>query len=638
MYVIGTAGHVDHGKSTLVEALTGINPDRLKEERERQMTIDLGFAWLTLPNGEAVGVVDVPGHQDFIENMLAGVGGIDAALLVVAADEGVMPQTREHLAILDLLQIPTGIIVLTKADLVDAEWLSLVTADVRAAVSGTVLSAAAMLPVSARTGQGLPELLNQLQAVLTAKTPRRDVGKPRLPVDRVFSLPGFGTVVTGTLLDGQLKVGDEVALLPGGLTARVRGLQTHRTKVETGRPSSRLAINLAGVDVDRVRRGMVVARPGTLMATTLIDALVRLLPQAALSLKHNSSIKFFAGASETAGTVRLLDREVLAPGETGWAQLVLTQPAVVVKGDRFILRRPSPSETMGGGVVVNPQPGRRHRRRSAEVLARLETQLGGTPAERLLEVLDRLGPVPLAEALAEAGQKADDHQAALAELAREGALIEIDRPSLVVSRQAWARFEADLRELMGAYHAAHPLRAGMPREELKSRLAQRPEAGRRAAMTARAFNALMAYATAMGIVAAAGSTVRLAEHQVRFTAEEQTRVSALLADFERDPYNTPAFKLCAAQLGSELLTALLEQGRLVQVSEEVVFLSESYAEMVKAVKEILQANGKITVAEVRDLFKTSRKYALGMMEFLDETGVTQRVGDERVLRGAARGP
>jgi selenocysteine-specific elongation factor len=632
MYVIGTAGHVDHGKSTLVEALTGINPDRLKEERERQMTIDLGFAWLTLPNGEAVGVVDVPGHQDFIENMLAGVGGIDAALLVVAADEGVMPQTREHLAILDLLQIHTGLIALTKADLVDADWIGLVTADVRAAVRGTVLENASIVPVSARTRLGMEELRNRLQTVLDAKSPRPDIGRPRLPVDRVFSLAGFGTVVTGTLLDGQLNVGDEVEILPGGLPARVRGLQTHKTKVETGRPSSRLAINLAGLELSQVRRGMVVARPGTLSATTLLDAQLRHLPQAALALKHNSTIKFFAGASEVVGKVRLLDRDELAPGETGWVQLALAEPVVVIKGDRFILRRPSPSETIGGGVVTNPHPGRRYRRRSAAVLAQLEMQERGAPEEVLLEALDRLGPVSVTDGLAEAGQKRDDMAEALLELARSGALIEIDGQNLVASRHAWAKFEAGLRETLATYHAAHPLRSGMAREELKSRLGQQAEAQRRANWTARVFNALLTHAAAAGVVKATGSLVRLAEHQVRLTPAQQQQVAALMADFERDPYNTPSAKDCSVRIGSELLAALLEQGRLVQVSADVLFLSETYAGMVQHIRQVLEVKRKITVAEVRDMFKTSRKYALALMEYLDAQGITRRVGDERVLR------
>ena len=632
MYVIGTAGHVDHGKSTLVEALTGINPDRLKEERERHMTIELGFAWFNLPNGEPVGVVDVPGHQDFIENMLAGVGGVDAALLVVAADEGVMPQTREHLAILDLLQIPAGLIVLTKSDLVEADWLDLVTADVRALVRGTPLAGAPIVAVSARSGQGLDELRRILQSVLAAKAPRPDLGRPRLPVDRVFSLAGFGTVVTGTLIDGQLSVGDEVELLPAGLPARIRGLQTHRTKVDTGRPSSRLAINLAGVEVAQVRRGMVVARPGSLTPATLFDARLRHLPQAAHGLKHNSTVKLFTGASEVSGTVRLLDRDVLAPGESGWVQLVLSDPVIVVKGDHFILRRPSPGETIGGGVVANPHPGRRHRRHDPIVLARLETQDRGTPDELLLEALDRLGPVSLADALVEAGLRRADLESALTEMKLRGDLIEIDGEALVTSQAAWARFQAGVAQALAAHHAAHPLRAGMPREELKSRLGQQLEAKQRAGLTGRVFNALVTRITQGGLIVVSGSLVRLAEHQVRFNAEQQTQVAALLGDFERDPYNTPSFKDCAARLGDELLATLIEQGRLVPVSGDVLFTADTYARMVQQIRQALQGQAKLTVAETRDMFKTTRKYALALMEHLDAQGVTRRVGDERVLR------
>ncbi len=632
MHVIGTAGHVDHGKSTLVEALTGINPDRLKEERERQMTIDLGFAWLTLPNGEPVGVVDVPGHQDFIENMLAGVGGIDAALLVVAADEGVMPQTREHLAILDLLQVPSGLVVLTKTDLVDSEWLALVTADVRAAVRGSVMDQAPIVPVSARTGHGLTELKSTLQVILEAGSPRPDRGRPRLPVDRVFTLSGFGTVVTGTLIDGSFKVGDEVALLPGNLTARIRGLQTHKTKIDVAQPPSRLAVNLAGVEHSQVRRGMVLARPGTLDGTTLIDVRLRHLPLAAQELKHNSEVKFFTGSSEVLGTVRLLEGDVLAPGDTGWVQLALSEPAVVVKGDHFILRRPSPSETIGGGVVVDPHPPGRHRRRDRAVLAALEAQERGTPEERLIEALDRLGPAPLATALAQAGHDSDTMAGIVPDLVRQGKLIEIDGPNLVASPGSWSQFEADLRGALAAYHAANPLRGGMPREELKSRLGQRLASQKRASWSARVFNALVAYAAKTGTVAVSGSLVRLAGHQVVFSAEQKARADQLIARFERDPYNTPSYKEAASLVGSDLLAALVEQGRLVQLSSDVLLLSETYRAMTQRVRQSLEQHGKITVAEVRDLFGTSRKYALALMEYLDAQGVTRRVGDERQLR------
>jgi selenocysteine-specific elongation factor len=304
VHVIGTAGHVDHGKSTLVQALTGITPDRLREEQEREMTIDLGFAWLTLPNGESVGIVDVPGHRDFIENMLAGVGGIDAALFVIAADEGVMPQTREHLAILDLLRIPGGVVALTKIDLIDdPDWLELVQADVSEALQGTVLDGAPIIPVSARTGQGLAELTAALQEVLARTPPRPDRGRPRLWIDRVFTIGGFGTVVTGTLVDGHLEVGQEVEILPRGMRARIRGLQTHKTRIQRAVPGSRVAINLTGISRQDLARGDLVTTPGWLRPTTLADVRLDLLRDAPFPLKHNAFVKFFCGSAETVARV-----------------------------------------------------------------------------------------------------------------------------------------------------------------------------------------------------------------------------------------------------------------------------------------------------------------------------------------------
>ena len=363
MRVIGTAGHVDHGKSALVQALTGINPDRLREEQEREMTIDLGFAWITLPNSKPVGIVDVPGHRDFIENMLAGVGGIDAALFVVAADEGVMPQTREHLSILDLLGVGKGLVALTKTDLAESEeWIELVAADVLETLEGTVLEGAPIVPVSARTGKGLDELLVALQRALAQVEPHRDRGKPRLPVDRVFTISGFGTVVTGTLTDGCFEVGQEVEVLPRGSKTRVRGLQTHKQKVERAMSGSRLAMNLSGVSKADLKRGAVVTTPGWLHPTVLVDVQLRYLPHAQRPLRHNTQLKFFSGAAETLSRVRLLGQDTLPPGQSGWAQLRLQEPVSLVKGDRFIVRIPSPPETVGGGVVVEPHPGRKHRR------------------------------------------------------------------------------------------------------------------------------------------------------------------------------------------------------------------------------------------------------------------------------------
>ncbi|MCS6910314.1 MAG: selenocysteine-specific translation elongation factor [Anaerolineales bacterium] len=626
MRVIGTAGHVDHGKSALVQALTGTHPDRLKEEREREMTIDLGFAWFNLPSGEPVGVIDVPGHRDFIENMLAGVGGIDAALFVVAADEGVMPQTREHLAILDLLAIPTGVIVLTKADLVDAEWIELMTAEVRQAVRGTVLEAAPLVPVSARTGAGLEALKRALADVLAAQPKRPDLGRPRLPIDRVFSLTGFGTIVTGTLSDGAFALGETVEIMPGHLEARIRGLQTHKTKLERAVPGSRVALNLSGVEVNQLRRGMVVAHPGTLQATTLLDAHFRHLPDADLPLKHNAEVKLFVGSAEVRAAVRLLGCNELPPGESAWIQLICVEPIVATKDQRFILRRPSPGATIGGGVVIDPQPRRRYRQHDKSAVMRLETAARGSPGEILLQALEALGVAPLREAIAKAGLEPALAADAVSELRAAGSLVELEGEALAASRATWSSLADELQRTLAAYHAQFPLKAGMPREELKSRLAKQ------FALTSQAVNAVLAHAEKQGLIAAQTASVRLSAHTVTFTPDQQVRINALLADLRRDPYNTPLPKDCAARVGEEVFAALVELGRLVQVSPEVVFLSETYAQMVECIKAQTRTKGKITVAEVRDLFKTSRKYALALLEHLDAIGVTRRLGDERILR------
>ncbi len=393
MRVIGTAGHVDHGKSTLIQALTGVHPDRLKEEREREMTIDLGFAWMELPaeagqEAEEIGIIDVPGHRDFIENMLAGVGGIDAALFVIAADEGVMPQTREHLAILDLLQIQGGVVALTKIDMVqDPDWLDLVEADVHDTLQGSVLAYSPIVRVSSRTGQGLQELKDKLGKELANRPPRPDLNRPRLPVDRTFSIAGFGSVVTGTLSDGKLQVGDEIEILPQGLRGRIRGLQTHKRKEQTAIPGSRTAVNISGVSLEEIWRGNVIAHPGDYRPTQRLDVQFRLLPDASQPVKHNSEIKLFIGATEVLARLRLLGADELAPGAQGWLQLETSEPVIAARNDRYILRRPSPGETLGGGKVMDAHPKSRHKRFSTETLARLEALAQGTPGDILLQAL-----------------------------------------------------------------------------------------------------------------------------------------------------------------------------------------------------------------------------------------------------------
>jgi len=627
--VIGTAGHVDHGKSRLVEALSGIDPDRLREEKEREMTIDLGFAWLTLPDGEPVGIIDVPGHKDFIENMLAGVGGIDAALFVIAADEGVMPQTREHLAILDLLDVSNGVVALTKVDLAeDQEWLELVSAEVSEVLEGTCLSDAPIVPVSARTRVGLDELLAALEQVLATSQPRRDRGRPRLPIDRVFTIAGFGTVVTGTLIDGTLSVGQEVEIQPQGLKARIRGLQTHKQKIEQAVPGSRVAVNLSGVRKEDLQRGDVVTIPGWLRGTVLVDVRLEYLPDNPRPLRHNQQLKFFSGAAEAMAHVRLLGDEFLPPGQTAWAQLRLSHPVSLVKGDRFILRLPSPSMTVGGGTVVDPYPGRRHRRFRDEVIQRLETLARGTPAEIALQTLERRGPVTGRE-LAQASGLGAEVENALHELVESGQAVILGaegmknkgRDQLFASRSSWSALGEAIERELQAYHGAHPLRVGMPREALRGRLR----------LEARLFNAVMAQAAAAEQVSDEGATVRLNTHEVRFSPAQQKQVDALLERFRSNPHTSPSFKESVAAIGEEPLAVLLARGQLVQVGEDVLFMAETYDEMVERTRDYIQTNGSITVAQFRDLFQTSRKYALGLLEHLDDQGVTRRAGNERVL-------
>jgi selenocysteine-specific elongation factor len=625
MRVIGTAGHVDHGKSTLVQALTGTHPDRLKEEREREMTIDLGFAWLTLPSGEAVGIVDVPGHIDFIENMLAGVGSLDAALFVIAADEGVMPQTREHLAILDLLKINAGVVALTKIDLVDADWLELIQLDVQEALRGTALASAPIVPVSARSGKGIPELLATLDQIVQQRSPRLDRGRPRHAIDRIFSVAGFGTVVTGTLIDGSLRVGDEVVILPQNLSARIRGLQTHKTKLETAVPGSRVAINLSGIDLADVQRGNVVTKPGWLSPTVLFDAQFEHLTSSPRPLAHNAEVKLFHGAAEVSAHVRLLNDEQLAPGRTGWVQFALREPLALVKGDRFIARLPSPSITLGGGVVIDPQPGRRHRRFKPEVVARLKTLARGTPAELLLKALEAGGPITSADLFKRAALSGVEAQVALRELLEMQQARQL-KTDLYIATGGWAALHTKISGELGAYHTANPLKIGMPREEMKSRLG----------LDTKTFNVIMEQAVQENIVAATGSVLHAPDFAIVFKPEQQKAIEVLIGKFRAAPWNTPLPKDAEQIVGIDVLAALIDQGRLIKLSEEVLLLAETYRSGVEEIRAYLIAHKTITVAQVRDLFNTSRKYALALMEYLDAQGITKRAGDERVLRGVSQ--
>ncbi len=630
MRVIGTAGHVDHGKSTLIAALTGTHPDRLKEEQAREMTIELGFGWLTLPNGEEVGIVDVPGHRDFIENMLSGIGGIDAALLVIAADEGVMPQTKEHLAILDLLQIPAGLIVLTKTDLApDSGWLDLLEIDIRAAVSDTVLRDALIVRVSAKNKTGLDTLIATLSKILEDKPARVDLSRPRLPIDRVFSMSGFGTVVTGTLSDGHFSVGDEVEILPSGLKGRIRGLQTHKKKEERATPGSRTAVNISGVNTELIQRGEVVTRPNQYQATRRVDARFRLLNDASTSIKHGDEVKFFVGASETIATLRLLGTEELSPGEEGWIQLELRESIVTVRGDRYILRRPSPSETLGGGVIIDHQPKGRHKRFDEAVLKSLESLTQGSPADILLEAALALNIASIKEVATKSRLEESNAQSALGELIQNGQLVLLDAGEakttsdlLAIPLPYWNALSEKILQTIESYHKQFPLRRGIPREELKSKLK----------LSSRVFNSVINKLITDHSITAYSAWLAKTDHEIKFNGSDQLKVKELMRKFELNPYAAPSVKECQGEVGEEVVNALIELKELIAVSSDVIFRKSDYDEMAKKLCAAIQQKGQITLAEVRDLFNTTRKYAQALLEHLDSIGITIRDGDFRKLK------
>ena len=581
------------------------------------MTIDLGFAWLTLGGGGAVGIVDVPGHQDFIRNMLAGVGPVDAVLLVVALDEGVMPQTREHLAILGVLGVDRGVVALTKRDLVDDEWASLARADVSATLQGTRLASAPMIEVSAKAKTGLVELVDALDRVLATAPARRDLGRPRLGIDRAFTLTGFGTVVTGTLVDGSFATGDEIEILPTGQRARIRGIQTHKRSLDVASPGSRVALNLTGVEKDELERGMVVVRPGTLAPVSVVSARVEVLGSASEAIAHDEAVKVHAGTAEVMARVSLLEGATLEPGATGWAQLRLAEPLAVAVGDRFVIRRPSPPETLGGGAVADISGERMRRRR--EAVAVLERRSAPTPASRLLAALDV--PRTLVEAGARAGLDASVRDAAARELVESGRAVAL--ADALLARESFEALATRVERTLAATHRRSPLRAGAPREEVRSSVSLPPKR----------FNALVERLAADGRIAERGSALALPWHVPTLTSAQESAWARARAALAREPLQPPSPAQLESEYGldRELVAALAERGDLVRIGTEAVFLPDAVARFAETVVSELAQTRTITVARARDLTGSSRKHVLPLLGFLDDRGLTRRSGDDRIL-------
>jgi len=619
VYVIGTAGHVDHGKSALVQALSGIDPDRWAEEKARGLTIDLGFAWCELPSGRAVSIVDVPGHERFIKNMLAGVGGINLALLVIAADESVMPQTREHLDILDLLDIDRGLVALTKTDLVDEEWLALVEEEIVELLKDTALAGSPIAPVSALTGDGIEELRTLIDELIDDLPPIFDQGRPRMPIDRAFSISGFGAVVTGTLLDGDISVGDPVTIEPGRIECRVRGLQSHEESLDTAPPGARTAVNLSGVSANDIERGMVLTSPGWLEPTSAIDIRLRAVAGASRPLPHNATRTLHVGADEVQARIRLLEGDLLAPGDSTWAQLRLERPIAAARGDHFVLR--SAEATVAGGRIVDTRP-RRHHRNDQSTLQALQRLLDGSPDDTLLTVLQRMEPVRWSDLLARSELAAEEATGAIERQIAGGAVVVLDEAgmsdSAVLISDAGldaliARAEATVADYVNSY----PLRAGLPREDLRSRLN----------LPQRAFAFLQDLMTDSGQLLVRDGSFDLPGRSVALSAAQQAQVDALLSRLKEQGVRPDT----DAAFDGDLLEYLEAQQLVVRLKGGVNLERQTFDDMVATTRVLLEAQERATLAEVRDRLGTSRKIAQAFLEHLDTNRITRRVGDARVL-------
>jgi selenocysteine-specific elongation factor len=632
--VMGTAGHIDHGKTQLVKTLTGIDTDRLKEEKERGITIDLGFAHLMYEDGTEVGVIDVPGHERFVRNMLAGVGGIDLVMLVIAADEGVMPQTREHLAICQLLRVKEGLVALTKADLVDEDWLELVSEDTREFLKGTFLEGKPIVPVSAKTGQGIDELKRVLQALVARVPPKQLEGKFRLPVDRVFTIRGFGTVVTGTLFSGTIRVEDRIEIYPKGIEAKIRGLQVHNASVPEAVAGQRTAINLQGIDKVELERGDVLGHPGEFAPTFMLDAVLQHLSDAPRPLRHRARVRLHVGTSEIMGRVILLDRDELAPGEEAYVQLRLEEPAIVLPRDRFVIRSYSPVQTIGGGILLDAQASK-HRRGEAGLAAHFRLLAEGSPEEIFSHHLRQATHqgLRLSEFLPRTELSESRLRQVATTLQRAGRLRAVNADMRwYLHAEALDSLTRELRRYLETFHGQNPLKPNIASEELRAKVRG---LGERVCLMA------LEELRQQGVVVVERDRVRLATHQVALDDTRERILNELEAEFLAAGYQPPRVEDLFAKLNigkghdKALLQVLLDQGRAVRLKENVVFHRANLAKAETLLVQYLRDHREITPIEFKDLLGISRKYAIPMLEYFDSQKITIRVGDKRILRGVS---
>lgn len=631
--IIGTAGHIDHGKTTLIGALTGRNTDRLKEEKERGISIELGFTYFDLPSGRRAGIIDVPGHERFIKNMLAGAGGIDVVVLVIAADEGVMPQTREHLNILSLLQVKKGIIALTKKDMVDQEWLEMITEQIRDEVADSFLKDAKIIPVSSTTGDGLKELIAEIDSV-TEVVEEKDTHEAfRLPVDRCFTITGFGTVVTGTLISGSITEGDKIEIYPRKTETRVRSIQVHEKNVKTAYAGQRVAINIANVKLDEIQRGDVLARPGCMEPTMMLDAKLKMLTGADKSIDNRDRLRLYHGTSEIMCRVVLLDREELKPGESAFVQLRLEEETACMKGDRFVIRTYSPMLTIGGGKILEPNPPKRKRFKE-DVIEELKIKEQGNPAEvierYLIQNSDKY-PEKKTIIKASGNMSAELYEKIAAELLEKQLIREfkLGDETYVLHIKYLKDVETKLTELLEAYHRRNPLKGGISKEELRTRVFE--------GMKPRLADLIFGYFEAEGIIKLENQYVAQRGFKVQFNKVQEQIKAVIEKSYEENRFNPP--KLAELAETSRLdknqcqlvYNALIDMGELLKLDEDIAFSKDAYNEAVELLRRHIKENGSIQLGQFRDLLGTSRKYAMALLDYFDQNKITKRVGDNRVL-------
>lgn len=611
--IIGTAGHVDHGKTELIKALTGVDTDRLEEEKRRGLTIDLGFAPLDLPKSGRVGIIDVPGHIDFLKNMLAGVGGIDLAILVLAADEGVMPQTVEHLRILELLRIPKLIIAVSKVDLADSETRELVAEEVKGLLKGSYLENSPLVQVSPVSREGLGELVEIIDQKV-GEFPEKDFNAlPRLLVDRVFGLKGVGTVVTGSLLSGRIEEGDELVIYPKLRQTRARQIQVFYEKRGMAEAGSRVALNLPGVGKGEIGRGDVISKKETLLPTKLLDVKLELLPSAK-RIKDWARVRLYLGSGEFLGRMALFGKKELKPGEEGFCQLRLEEEVVALYGDRFIIRRYSPMDLLGGGVVLNPSPSR-HKRSDPGVLKLMEARARGDLEEMIVAEL-KSRELEEKELWRSLSARREDWERTLEDLVHRGEIVSIR--GCLFGRSRWEELRGRVVKELQDFHSRYPLRPGMPKEELKSRFP----------LHVRLFDDVLGSIEEIGVV---GGKVRLKSLETKLTREQLSQKRKLEEVFLRARFSPPEKGEVIRDFDEEIFHFLIEEGALIKVSAQLFFHKEAIEEAKRLVSEFLKENGEMRLSDMRDILGSTRKYMVPLAEYFDRVKLTRRSGDLRTL-------